>query len=934
MGLLPDGTPPRTLAAASRRREAASAAVVLLLSSGCITNAVHDVRALTIPAFLTTSAKDVVVNAGVGFMKQNVAESITSSLAHGADVASIEEHLRLGCAAAHPDEGWGLADGSPRDLRAAVAQLCEWQKDTPSRRAATWSRLLSILKRPELEAMRAKIRREHTPQHILTAHGPEVDVVSIAVLSQACDFSLELAVSSTIGAPSVGHIHPFGDWPPSPPPSVPPTSASPPPVVDPVQLFDSMDHASDMRALSEAIGERALAAEATGGEAWADLQSVWGASLKELDKGLIDGPWSSSDLDAMFGSGAWRAMERFGVWQRGKCRACDNAAKSRHNECTGVSQKPSFDTADFPARVAALFAAAGLFPELRGGTDDIEAAYRRISTAWPQYTVVSQWDPVARRVVFFTLPGFNFGLVSAVHCFNRYPVMVTRAMRRLFGWAGTGYFDDFCTVEPVFARASGQTYLDKLMALLGIPLAAEKHVPMAPSFQFLGVVADLSRFARRGVVQLGVSRERAVRIADSLRFFLDANSLFPSEASKLGGRLGFASTWASFNFGRALMQPLYRRQAELAASALNAGLRASMGFLWSVLSSTRGIPPRLFSFADDALPTAYVWTDAAWEPGTLGRVAYVVFVPDASAPRSPLAERLGLPPGSWTYADADTPADVMARFCPNKGTYIGQLELLAAIMVYWSLAWLRGRRSFHWIDNQGAIACLIKGYASAPDCLPLLHAWVVFALESLLKPWFMYVPSKANISDLPSRQSYRMLRDLWAVEGPLSFPPFHVWDRPPREWLDAGVPAPLAPRVALGTVALGNSRISASREYDVRIDRASGSPLGNPFLLAGETTRELVCDLCDEVMASADPSLVTALARAHAIHVAPGFGPDAHAARVSTITALAERVALGCDIRLMCHCYPRRCHGFGVAALIRRQAASIVASRQSRKRVR
>jgi hypothetical protein len=103
------------------------------------------------------------------------------------------------------------------------------------------------------------------------------------------------------------------------------------------------------------------------------------------------------------------------------------------------------------------------------------------------------------RVVYSTMTGFNFGLVSAVHGFNRYPGLVVRAMRAIFAWAGTSFYDDFCTVEPASAGQSGQEMLRRLMLALGLPLADEKHVPMAPRFIFLGVQAALERFAPEGI---------------------------------------------------------------------------------------------------------------------------------------------------------------------------------------------------------------------------------------------------------------------------------------------------------------------------------------------------------------------------------------------------------------------------------------------------
>ena len=139
------------------------------------------------------------------------------------------------------------------------------------------------------------------------------------------------------------------------------------------------------------------------------------------------------------------------------------------------------------------------------------------------------WDPSrgeAGEVVFVITRGFPFGLTSAVYHFNRYPRMVCEAMHALYAWCGTSYYDDFCTVEPTWAAASGQLYLCRFAERLGIPFSDAKHVDMAPTFVFLGVEARLGGFWPEGVVTLGVEDERCCRIADTIDYHLDGGSLF------------------------------------------------------------------------------------------------------------------------------------------------------------------------------------------------------------------------------------------------------------------------------------------------------------------------------------------------------------------------------------------------------------------------
>ena len=617
------------------------------------------------------------------------------------------------------------------------------------------------------------------------------------------------------------------------------------------------------------------------------------------------------------------------------------AAPMSHAMGNDKPEKVVCSKADFPARVAALYAQEHGFTNgacvLEGGTDDIESAYRQIGCALPRYTVVAVWHPDRRETLFSTLRGFNFGLTSAVHSFNRYPRMLVRAMRLVHAWNGCAYYDDFCTVEPTFARGSGQRALLHMAELLRIPFAAAKHVPMAPRFVFLGVEACLGAFWPDGVVTLGVTEERCWRIADTLDLHIGSRSMFSGEAASAGGRLGFSTSWAAGRFGRAIMQPLYRR-AGARESHVGPGLLEALLFFASVLRRRGGLPPRRYRLRSAGRPTVRVWTDAAWEAGH-GSVAYVVCFP---------GEWEVLPGGQrrfrarrYVHGFADAPADIMARFYERK-QYIGQLELLAAVAVYYSLPELRGRRCIHWIDNTSAIAALIKGYSGAPDSCRILHAFAAFGLGLEVASWFLWVPSKANIADLPSRGELGLLEELGSEERPFVIPPFAAWDRPAAEWVDlavarGGEAAPAAARP--GRVAIGNIRFRGKpRPGDVRVDRRSASPLQNCFAMRG-ASRAQVCDafgslLCAPCEDDDAPQRIARAARmpARALE-AEACASGAQAGRLEALETLARRVATGEDVRLLCWCWPRQCHATEIAVRVRERAEELGA-RARRRRVR
>ena len=85
---------------------------------------------------------------------------------------------------------------------------------------------------------------------------------------------------------------------------------------------------------------------------------------------------------------------------------------------------------------------------------------------------------------------------------------------------------------------------------------------------------------------------------------------------------------------------------------------------------------------------------------------------------------------------------------------IGQLEILAAILVYLTIepSALRHRRVMHWVDNSSAVAALAKGYSSAIDSAHIVHAVQATLAGFDADVWFEYVRTDANVADDPSRE--------------------------------------------------------------------------------------------------------------------------------------------------------------------------------------
>eukprot|EP00962_Isochrysis_galbana_P028405 scaffold8977_cov128-Isochrysis_galbana.AAC.4 len=155
-----------------------------------------------------------------------------------------------------------------------------------------------------------------------------------------------------------------------------------------------------------------------------------------------------------------------------------------------------------------------------------------------------------------------------------------------------------------------------------------------------------------------------------------------------------------------------------------------------------------------------MYTDAAFEPDDPRPAGLGACVYD---PLAPVGHQ-------WVVVSGETSPEVIGRWRARR-QYIGQLEALAAVATYYTLAdgaplpdgsrshALRGRDVIHYVDNFGALACLVKGDSRDPDIGRLAHVLSAILVSIRARPWMDYVRSAANIADLPSRFD---IEGLWA----------------------------------------------------------------------------------------------------------------------------------------------------------------------------
>ena len=140
-------------------------------------------------------------------------------------------------------------------------------------------------------------------------------------------------------------------------------------------------------------------------------------------------------------------------------------------------------------------------------------------------------------------------------------------------------------------------------------------------------------------------------------------------------------------------------------------------------------------------------------------------------------------------------------------------------------------------------------------------------------------------------------------------------------------------------MAFANLRFTRpSASGDVCVDRASGSAMGNPFRTIPGVSRDAACDAFRLLLRAPSADDAAPVRIAAEMELPPQCvscdmcAPGTQAARIEAVAALGRRIASGQDVRLLCWCFPRRCHAECIACAAREIAGPVKGSARKRTR--
>eukprot|EP00435_Cladocopium_sp_Y103_P048537 s71_g14.t1 len=438
--------------------------------------------------------------------------------------------------------------------------------------------------------------------------------------------------------------------------------------------------------------------------------------MAEHDKGFCSKPYSRAAMDAMFGPGRWRPLERFQIVQAdNKKRMIDNARRTLHNAHTSMQETIFTVNIDFVASVAASLARR-LVPvptdtavteewlRLRLGTDDLPDAYRGLPVLpdHQRFSVIALYVPsVGWR--FSLLWGLAFGLESAVVAFNRFPQLGIAISRRCVLSMAAAYFDDELAVEAIADADVSQCGLRLVFSLMGAPPQPEKGFRPTANRHYLGSSIHTGDFLQHGIIR--------VQPKPWPKFSLDWTiSCRPSTCPAM----------------------MLANSEEMRHGCLRCVLA-----IWASL-----LGPDIPVHPQTSVVTR-IYSDASFEDNEL-RLGWVIFPPSST----PVGGTCVVPPS------------VVAQWKPRtQQIYPG--ETLAAVLVPTLCPeLLRGCDVLWFFDNEAAVSALIRVTTAETDVLVMVQQAHLQFCSLLMRTWIEWIDSASNPSDGLSRLG---LLDEWTL---------------------------------------------------------------------------------------------------------------------------------------------------------------------------
>eukprot|EP00435_Cladocopium_sp_Y103_P066931 s1136_g29.t1 len=283
--------------------------------------------------------------------------------------------------------------------------------------------------------------------------------------------------------------------------------------------------------------------------------------------------------------------------------------------------------------------------------------------------------------------------------------------------------------------------------LVAKTVALDTELPFDTKAEMLGVVLDLSE-STKGSVKVSNKPSRVQELSLVMEEILKAGKVEVKALPALFGRALFMeSQFMGKNGKLALTELRLLEKSNKNFVSLN---DLQIQAMKNLLDRYRNAAPRTLKVETTTYPCV-IFTDGACERSSDGIVCAV-----GGVLLDPLES--GTVQAFGTFVCKET---VKTWEDAGKQHPVSQTEMYAECIArsIWKDR-IDGRKCLFFIDHQGDLDALIKGYSTEDTLKALLVMLKKLDADNPCLPWYCRVPSSSNISDLPSRGRWKELFEL------------------------------------------------------------------------------------------------------------------------------------------------------------------------------
>ena len=464
---------------------------------------------------------------------------------------------------------------------------------------------------------------------------------------------------------------------------------------------------------------------------------LWKEAMTQVEKGWLGPPLpidQDGNVRTYANNGAVIAF-RFGIDQQDKIRSCDDLKYSTTNEYCTVGTPIKLPTWDHLSQIALDIKDTNrpwIFFKL-----DHASAYKQlpIDPAHAKLAMVALREPATGAWHAFPPRSLLFGAEAAVthyNCFSRALAVLTN---KIFGIPLLSYFDDYGAMSPETIGKPALETVDSFFNILGA-LINDKKTDLGREVVFLGLLGEFPNRENGMTLAISLQAEKARTWSRMIQKALDLGVIGHKELESLIGRLSFALTSIFGRFGRAMLAILYAKKNAPTYHPLISDRERNALTWW--ITTLKYLGPRKVRPRSDKADLV-IFTDAATSTSIIAAVTISTkqFKIDES-----LEEILEIETGKhWVTLFDHT-------------SLIYGLEMLALLAKLWQdNKELRGKCVTFHLDNENALKAIIKNNSKVTIITAMTQLIWHRITQLEIIPWFEWVPSNRNISDLPTRRT-------------------------------------------------------------------------------------------------------------------------------------------------------------------------------------